>query len=102
MKTNPRRIPRSQADVDRAYQRGMEDATQGLLGIVVITLKDLGEPDDYIAKFEKKFNKTVQSLLNGDIKERDVSGALKEDYDIEVELQKEPPCGATHDGKDNR
>ena len=88
MKTNPRRIPRTQADVERAYKSGMEAATQGLLGIVVITLKDLGEPDEYIAKFEKKFNRTVQSWLNGEIKERDVSGALKEDYGIEVELKK--------------
>lgn len=88
MKVNPRKIPRSQADVARAYKAGMEAATLGLLGIVVITLKDLGEPDEYIAKFEKKFNRTVQSWLNGEIKERDVSGALKEDYGIEVELKK--------------
>ena len=87
-KPNPRRIPRSQADVARAYKAGMEAATLGLLGIVVITLKDLGEPDEYIAKFEKKFNRTVQSWLNGEIKERDVSGALKEDYGIEVDLKK--------------
>ena len=44
--------------------------------------------DEYIAKFEKKFNRTVQSWLNGDIKERDVRAALKEDYDIEVEVKK--------------
>ena len=85
---SPRSIPRSQQDVDRAYRSGMEAATQGLLSIVLITLKDLGEPDEYIAKFERKFNKTVQSWLNGDIKERDVRAALKEDYDIEVEVKK--------------
>lgn len=85
---SPRSIPRSQQDVDKAYRQGMEAATQGLLSIVLITLKDLGEPDEYIAKFERKFNRTVQSWLSGDIKERDVRAALKEDYDIEVEVKK--------------
>ena len=85
MKTNPRRIPRSQADVDRAYKLGMEAGAQGALSIVLIALKDLGEPDEYIAKFNHKFNKTVQSWLTGEVKERDVTGALKDDYDIVVE-----------------
>lgn len=86
-KTNPRRIPKTQADVDRAYKLGMEAGTQGALSIVLVTLKDLGEPDEYIAKFERKFNKTVQSWLGGDIKEREVNEALKDDYDIEIQCK---------------
>ena len=87
MKVNPRRIPRTQQDVDRAYKLGMEAGTQGVLSIVLVTLKDLGEPDEYIAKFEKKFNKTVAAWLNGDIKEREVNQALADDYDITVECK---------------
>ena len=87
MKTNPRRIPRTQADVDRAYTHGLEDGVQGVLSIVLITLKDLGEPDYFIAKFEQKFNKTVEAWLAGDVKGREIEGALRDEYEIEIEKQ---------------
>lgn len=86
-KTNPRRIPRTQADVDRAYERGREDATDGILDIVVITLKDLGWSDAFIAKFNHKFSKTVQAILDGDIKGREIRGSLKGEYDLEIECK---------------
>ena len=84
-KKSPRSIPRTQQDVDRAKQKGIEEGAQLALGIVLITLKDLGEPDEYISKFEKKFNKTLESLNNGEIKEREIKSALKEDYEIEIQ-----------------
>lgn len=87
MKTNPRRRPRTQADVDRAYTSGLEDGVQGVLSIVLIALKDLGETDEFIAAFEKKFNRTVEAWLAGDVKGREIEGALLDEYEIEIDTQ---------------
>lgn len=86
-KVNPRRQPRSEADVRKAYQRGKDEGVSGALAIMVLTLKDLGEPDAFISKFEHKFNKTVASLAANDVKQREITGSLKEDYDIEIECK---------------
>ena len=87
MKTNPRRRPRTQADVDRAYTSGLEDGVQGVLSIVLIALKDLGETDEFIAAFEKKFNRTVEAWLAGDVKGGEIEGALLDEYEIEIDTQ---------------
>lgn len=84
-KQNPRSRPRNQQDVDRAKQAGIEEGANLALGIMLITLKDLGEPDIFISKFEQKFRKTLASIMDGDIKGNDIMKALGHEYEIEVQ-----------------
>lgn len=87
-KKSPRSIPRTQQDVDRARKKGIEEGATYALDIMLITLKDLGEPDDYISKFERKFNKTLASITEGkEIKPREIKEALRDEYEIEVEIK---------------
>ena len=62
-KLNPRKIPRTQSDCDKAYKRGT------------------------MQKFNQKFNQTVSAILNGEVKYQDIVNALKEEYGLEMEFR---------------
>jgi len=84
-KPNPRKIPRTQADVEQAYKRGMNDGTQGALTIMLYTLKDkFGTDDDQLKEFANAFNYTVDGIAKGYIKESDLKTVIKEEYGTEV------------------
>ncbi len=85
-KKNPRRQPRTQEDVNRAYKQGTFDGAEAALDITLIVLKDLGEPDTYIDKFHAKFVKTLASLRDSEVKDADIKSALNDEYGIEVQV----------------
>lgn len=84
-KTNPNKIPRSQADVDRARKQGYDEGIHGALTIMLYTLKDKhGATDEELAEFGRNFNYTLDSIQKGYVKERDLQSVIREDYGLEL------------------
>ena len=87
MKVNPRRIPKTQADVERAYSLGRDDGTKGALTIMLYTLKDkYGWDDMRLQGFSEMFNYTVDSISRGYITESDLKSVIKVEYGLETEV----------------
>jgi hypothetical protein len=103
MKTNPRRIPRTQADVDRAHERGREEGVNGALILFLYTMMDkFGAGDEELKQFADAFSYTVDSIEKGYITEADLRKVVKEEYHTVIETKKEPPRGGARDGTDTR
>ena len=87
-KINPRCIPRSQADVDRAYRRGQSETIEFACAVACVSLQDVFSPtEEQMRAFNRKFNVNVQSILDGSIKYRDVMDALSTEYGMEIEFR---------------
>jgi hypothetical protein len=99
-KTNPRKIPRSQADVERAREQGRDEGINGALTIMLFTLMDkFGADDAQLREFADAFSYTVDSIERGYITEADLRKVVKDEYHTTIETKKEPPRAGTHDGK---
>ena len=86
--SNPRRIPRTQADVDKAYKRGMTDGLQGALTIMLYTLKDkMGAGDAELQEFADAFNYTVDGINKGYVSEADLRTVIRAEYGTEIEVK---------------
>ena len=87
-KTNPRKIPRTQADVDRAYQLGKDEGAKSSIIIMMYAMKDkLGATDDQLTEFFDAITYTVDSINKGYITEKDLQTVIKEDYDMSFVLK---------------
>lgn len=87
---NPRRIPRSQADVNRAEERGKEMGTKGALAIMLYTLHDkFGADDAQLCEFADAFNYTLDGLAKGYVKVKDLESVLKNEYGTTIEVRDE-------------
>jgi len=83
--SNPRKIPRTQADVDKAYKRGMNDGLQGALTIMLYTLKDkFGSDDADLKEFADAFNYTVDGINKGYVSEKDLQSVIRDEYGTTV------------------
>lgn len=88
MKTNPKRVPRTQADVEKAHQSGMLFGTEFALNIVLYVLKDKHEAsDDDIMQLRDEFVYQIDSISKGYLKYTDVKRALQTEYDLTVKLE---------------
>lgn len=87
-KTNPHKIPKSQADCEKSYQDGADFGCVFCLTLSILALKDkFGFSNEQITDFRKSFHTTLESHNAGEIKFRDVKQALLGDYDITVRLE---------------
>ena len=87
-KLNPRKIPKTQADCDKAYKRGQTETIEFACAVACISLHDVFSPSgEQMQKFNQKFNQTVSAILNGEIKYADIVNALKEEYGLEMEFR---------------
>ena len=90
MRTNPRRIPRSQDDVDRARERGKDEGINGALVIMLYTLMDkFGADEAQLKEFADAFSYTVDSIEKGYITEADLRKVIKQEYHTVLYLKKE-------------
>lgn len=88
MKTNPKKIPRSQADVEKAHQNGMLFGTEFALNIVLYVLKDKHEAsDEDIMRLRDEFVYQIDSISKGYLKYTDVKRTLQTEYDLTVKLE---------------
>jgi hypothetical protein len=86
-KLNPRKIPKTQADVDRARSDGFNEGICGALTIMLYTLRDkFGADDEQLKEFSDAFNYTLDGINRGYVKEKDLKAVMKEEYGISVEI----------------
>ena len=87
-KVNPKKIPRSEADVIKARAQGQEDGVRGALTIMLYVLKDkFSYTDDQLQAFAEMFNYTVDSISKGYIKPSDLQMVVREEYGTTVEMR---------------
>lgn len=87
-KKNPRNVPRTQVDVEKAHQNGMLFGTEFALNIVLYVLKDKHEAsDEDIMRLRDEFVYQIDSISKGYLKYTDVKRALQTEYDLTVKLE---------------
>ena len=84
---NPTKIPRTQQDVDRAYDEGMMHGLKLFFDIALLTLADLGLNDEGLEAFNKRFNKMVECHLEGELKQHDIRATLADEKGWEIEIK---------------
>ena len=85
-KVNPRKRPKTQADVDKAYDAGMMEGLKLFFDIALLTLADLGLNDEGLDAFNKRFNKMVECCLDGEMKPQDIRETLADEKGWEVQI----------------
>jgi hypothetical protein len=87
-KTNPKRIPRTEADVEKAWERGRQDGARSALTIMLYTLRDkFGIDDAGLQDFAEAFNYTLDSMNRGYVTEKDLEVVLKEEYGTTLRIE---------------
>lgn len=85
-KTNPRKIPRTQADVDRAYEDGITDGLKRGIDLMLYVLIDKHDaPMEDLQQLAGELNHAAQCVAEGYISWSDIRQMLKE-YDVTTEL----------------
>lgn len=86
-KTNPRDIPRTEADVRRARRQGQEEGTKRSVYIMLYVLADkLGFRDEQAAKTWMLFKRAVDEVNEGKLKWQDIERTLKDEYGYDIEI----------------
>lgn len=86
-KTNPRRQPRTQRDVDAAYARGITDGLRRGVELMLYVLIDKhAAPMEDVQQLSQELNHAAECVADGYITWPDIGRMLKE-YDLEVILE---------------
>ena len=84
---NPRRVPMTLADVNRATARGQMYGVEFALNVVLYVLKDKHDaPDDDIMQLRDEFMYVIDSVANKYLSYADIVKTLKGDYDLSVQM----------------
>lgn len=85
-KVNPRRVPRTQKDVDAAFDRGVaEGLNRGIELMLYVLIDKHAAPMDDVQQLARELNHTAECVAEGYVTWSDIRRILKE-YDVEVEL----------------
>nr|DAG69666.1 MAG TPA: hypothetical protein [Caudoviricetes sp.] len=85
-KVNPRRIPRTQRDVDAAYDAGIaEGLHRGIELMLYVLIDKCAAAMDDVQQLAAELNHAAECVAEGYVTWPDIRQMLKE-YDIEVEL----------------
>lgn len=86
-KTNPRRIPRTQADVDKAYGNGIVEGLSRGIDLMLYALIDKHDaPMDDVQQLAGELNHVAQCVAEGYVTWADIRQMLKE-YGVETALE---------------
>ena len=86
-KTNPRRIPRTQADVDKAYGNGIvEGLSRGIDLMLYVLIDKHDAPMDDVQQLAGELNHAAQCVAEGYVTWADIRQMLKE-YGVESGLE---------------
>lgn len=83
-KTNPKKIPRTQADVDRAYTDGVRDGSHIASVIMMSALLDKFNGADYAADIWAAFEKLSVEVIERRVTVADLQMVLREEYNIKI------------------
>lgn len=85
-KVNPRRVPRTQRDVDAAYDAGIaEGLNRGIELMLYVLIDKHAAPMDDVQQLARELNHAAECVAEGYVTWSDIRRMLKE-YDVEVEL----------------
>lgn len=85
-KMNPRRVPRTQKDVDAAFDRGVaEGLNRGIELMLYVLIDKHAAPMDDVQQLARELNHAAECVAEGYVTWSDIRRILKE-YDVEVEL----------------
>lgn len=84
-KTNPYKIPRTQADVERAEEKGQLFGMEFMANLVMWVLADKHEaPDEDVRQLNEEIQYLCDSIEKGYVSYPDIRRALKDEHGIEV------------------
>lgn len=85
---NPRRIPRTQADVDKAMDEGRKFGVEFAINVVLYVLKDKhAGTDEEIMQLRDEFMDVVDSVARKYLSYADIKRCLKSEYDLTAEVK---------------
>lgn len=85
-KTNPRRRPATQADVERARDTAVKDAVRASMAIFFTVLLDKEQADkEILQRVWKEVNDLSESIKLGYVSLPDLKRTLREEYDVEID-----------------
>ncbi len=86
-KTNPRRVPRTQRDVDAAYSTGVtEGLNRGIELMLYVLIDKHDAPMDDVQQLARELNHAAECVAGGYITWAGIKRILQE-YDVEVHLE---------------
>lgn len=87
-KVNPRNIPKSAADVVKAFDNGVETGAKMMLDVMVYTLGcDMDMSDEWLDRFHERFMKNMDCHINGELTTRDMRQTAYFEKGWEIELK---------------
>lgn len=85
---NPRKIPRTQADVDRAEEQGRITGMEFMATVTLWVLLDKhNAPDDEIQVFNEEIKYLMDSIAKGYVSYPDIVRTMKEEHNTTVCFQ---------------
>lgn len=86
-KINPRRIPRTQADCDKAWDEGADFGITFCLKAFCYVLKAKHDATDAdLLQLRDEFTEVLEAYNRRDIKVRDIDSVLDEEFNLHVRL----------------
>ena len=86
-KTNPQKIPKTQADVDRAWTSGFEAGAETIMDVMIYTIgNDMDMSDEWLGFFHDRFMKNMECHLHGELTKKDMRSVVYAEKGWEVEL----------------
>lgn len=82
MKKNPRTIPKTQADVDKAFNRGVNAGVRNASAIFLTVLCDKFNGGDYIREVWAEIQKLAEEVAERRVSVTDLERVLDDEYDI--------------------
>ena len=83
-KVNPRKIPRTQADCDRAWERGVLYGVSNATAMFLTVIVDKFDGADHVNAVWNEINKLSTEVKERRVSVADLKNTLKEEYQIYV------------------
>ena len=83
-KVNPRKIPRTQEDVDRAREQGILDGVANACAIMMTVLLDKFNGADHIVQIWEEVNKLSEEVKERRVSIADLRRVLLDEYGVNV------------------
>lgn len=86
-KINPRKIPRTQVDVDRAAAEGRIEGAEFMATLMCFVLKeDFAASHEHLRQIADRTGFYARQIEAGEVRYRDVRNALDVEFDVRVRI----------------
>lgn len=85
---NPRRIPATQADVNKAREEGRHEGYLKLLTLFLwVWCEDFGASDDDVRRMGERIKFYAEEVASGRLRWKDIKEAMADEHDWNIELK---------------